>query len=160
MANNPIVPNSDLPVPLPSMHTERNGSMILPRFQWTRAVLADVESYASRGLNDRQIAAMVGISPENFSVHKKKNPDIQRCIDRGLSRSIDKIGASVVKKAIKGSFQHQKLFLEAKGEWNPKSSEQVAINVNAGPGNLTIQFIQAGEEPAKKESEQVIDEQE
>lgn len=151
-----LIPNSELQ-PIMDPPKQRTGGQY-DAFMWDNEKLKRVFEYAANGLLDRQIAAMFGLSHITFSVHKGKYPALREALEKGLASTMDKIGKAVVKKAVKGSYLHSKLFAEARGGWSPNEIKNQTPQINIAGNGITINFVE-GEKTEKLGQGDVIEEQ-
>ena len=61
--------------------------------------LGDIETWASMGLSESQIAYNLGISRSSLENYKKQNLDILNSLKRGKSRASFKVENALYKKA-------------------------------------------------------------
>jgi hypothetical protein len=99
-------------------------------FEVTETVLLAVEHYAARGLNNKQMAACLGISYQTFNEKKKQFSEFSDAIERGQAFGISEITDALYTKAKKGDIFAIKYFLNnrSKQDWSEKPEIEVNNN--------------------------------
>lgn len=87
---------------------------------------------------DREIAAALGISHETWYSTIRKYPEISDAQNDAWQSTLLKVKASLLKKALNGDFNAQKLFLERKAGWREESK----IEHNGLPASVPQVIIQ------------------
>ena len=65
--------------------------MMMPRLRLTSEVLQTVEDAASKGLTDRQIGKLLGVSRATISRHKIDNEAFETSLKKGRARGIEQV---------------------------------------------------------------------
>lgn len=79
--------------------------------------LVAVEKMASQGLNQEQIASVVGLKSSQWYERCKQNPDISEAYKRGKSKGVLAISNALFEQARSGNTTAQIFFLKAQGGW-------------------------------------------
>ena len=72
---------------------------------------------ASQGLNQEQIASIVGLKSSQWYERCKQNPDISDAYKRGKSKGVLAISNALFEQARNGNTTAQIFFLKAQGGW-------------------------------------------
>ena len=91
-----------------------------------------VRYYASRGLNQRQIAKMLGVSEWTILRRKRDEANFANAMAEGRASALAEISNSLYSSAKNGSVQAQQFFLKNMGEegqWSDKE-EQLKVEFN------------------------------
>ncbi|OHD57691.1 MAG: hypothetical protein A2Y33_04225 [Spirochaetes bacterium GWF1_51_8] len=81
----------------PQWHSEMKGRK--PMFEKPE-LLDRVFGYAADGLNQAQIALIMGVHPNTFSKWKKRYPEIDEALEQGKELLIGKVENALVKRAL------------------------------------------------------------
>ncbi len=79
--------------------------------------ISSVEKMASQGLNQEQIASIVGLKSSQWYERCKQNPDISDAYKRGKSKGVLAISNALFEQARNGNTTAQIFFLKAQGGW-------------------------------------------
>ena len=79
--------------------------------------LASVEKMASQGLNQEQIASVIGLKSSQWYERCNQNPDISEAYKRGKSKGVLAISNALFEQARAGNTTAQIFFLKAQGGW-------------------------------------------
>ena len=103
----------------PIQKTKKPGR---PAFPVTPEVLEKVERLSSLGLNNDQLAAMLGCSRSTF-YKAQENPEFARAILKGKTRGILEVSNALFENALEGSVAAQIFFLKNRDpdQWNQET---------------------------------------
>ena len=102
-----------------------------PKIIYDSQLLRDIKEYASKGMNETQIAEILGISRKKFWLWKKEHRAIVNVITRGKNELVSK-APNVVNDALNdGDVGTAKWVLERRGgkDWK----QEIDISVSAKP---------------------------
>ncbi len=107
-----------------------------PPFEITKKVLETVESYASRGLNQQQIADALGISYGCLAEKKNEYDDFNEAIKRGKAKGIAHVANNLLKNVENGNVTAQIFYLKTQAKWKEtdaleltgKDGESIAVD--------------------------------
>lgn len=90
-----------------------------------------VESLAGKGLTERQIGQYCGYSSSHWNKIRRDNPEINKAIDKGRARTIEKVADALIDNAIEEkNVTAQIFFLKAQAGWSDKVEIKAEVNQN------------------------------
>jgi len=92
----------------------------MSRLKMTHEVLSAVESAASRGLTDRQIGELLGVSRATISRRKSDDDAFETAIKKGRARGVEQVANALFEQALSGNTTAMIFFLKCRGGWNEK----------------------------------------
>lgn len=92
-----------------------------PPFEITQEVIDLAESYASRGLNQQQIADALGISHETFNNKKNQFVEFAEAIKRGKAKGIALVADALLKNIENANVTAQIFYLKVHAKWKESS---------------------------------------
>lgn len=96
--------------------------------------LATVENLSGLGLNNGQIAAILGVSSQTFYNHLKKDPRVKDALERGKAKAVAKVSQTAFEMATSGrSSEMTKFFLKCQGDWKEKTEINLKATVEHAP---------------------------
>lgn len=101
-----------------------------PRFEIDEGTISAVEHYASRGLNNKQMASCLGISYETFNEKKKEYSDFSDAIERGKAFGVSDIADSMYQLAKQGDSKMIIYYLNNVSRETFSSNPEINIAVN------------------------------
>lgn len=128
---------------------EATGMRIAERkkhnYNWTPTAndLSRIEHLAGIGLNEHQIAEMIGVSVESFkNTTRLRTEDhisaISDAIKRGLAKGTALVVNAVFEQAKEGSFAHAAFWLNNKAGWINGNSKHELTGPDGGPIQVVI----------------------
>jgi predicted transcriptional regulator len=99
--------------------------MARPEFIITPEVIKQAESYASRGLTKKDIAAALGITYETLNEKAKKDTEFSEALKRGRSNGIAHVANLLIKNAEQMNASAQIFYLKAVGKWSDQSKDEI-----------------------------------
>ncbi len=101
-----------------------------PPFQITKQVLAKAEGFASRGMNQMQIADALGINYDTLMKYKNLNSEFLEAIKSGQAKGIAKITNALYEQAVnQGSVSASIFYLKNRAGWSDKTELEVTDKV-------------------------------
>jgi len=79
-----------------------------------------IESSAQLGLQDKEIAALSGISHQVFCSKKNELPELVEALARGRAKGTSMAATALWREILKGDINATKFFLERKAGWKQK----------------------------------------
>ena len=113
-------------------------------FKVTKEVLKQVQSLASQGLTQDQIALTLGIVPATLYNKKKENVEFMEAIHAGKAKGIATISNALFKSAKAGSVPAQRYYLSTRDRENWAERHEIT-GANGSP--------LLGQEPTEEEIE-------
>tara|TARA_R110000803_G_scaffold28011_8_gene65111 strand:- start:3901 stop:4296 length:396 start_codon:yes stop_codon:yes gene_type:complete len=96
--------------------------------------LEKVESLASKGLNNNQIGAALGISERRFYTAKKHQKDFKAAIEKGRCKGIALVADALVRNAVHGgNVTAQIFFLKCHAGWRDNTTEGIETGTVSNP---------------------------
>lgn len=92
----------------------------MPRLRLTSEVLQTVEDAASRGLTDRQIGELLGVSRATICRRKIDNEAFETSIKKGRARGIEQVANALFEQALSGNTTAAIFFLKCRGGWTER----------------------------------------
>jgi len=92
----------------------------MPRLRLTDEVLTTVEDAAARGLTDRQIGELLGVSRATISRRKSDDDAFETAIKKGRARGVEQVANALFEQALSGNTTAMIFFLKCRGGWNEK----------------------------------------
>jgi hypothetical protein len=72
------------------------------------------EELASKGFSRESIAAQMHMSVATFHRKRKENPELEKALDRGYQKDLQEITNDFRERALDGSFNHGKAYLQVR----------------------------------------------
>ena len=94
-------------------------------FEFTDAVLEQIEQHAAQGLEHKQIARIIGIHPNTFSTKVHEIHELNEAIKRGKAKGVATIANSLFKSARNGNITAQIFFLKNRDPDNWKDRHHI-----------------------------------
>src|SRR5688572_17535571 len=88
-----------------------------PPFEITKEILEKVESYAARGLNQKQIADALGIHIATLCDKKNMFVEFSEAIKRGKGKGIALVADNLLKNVQNGNVTAQIFYLKTQAGW-------------------------------------------
>lgn len=79
--------------------------------------LAKVEELASRGLNNEQIAACLGICEDTLYTKQRQLTEFSEAIKKGKAKGIQQVANALFEAALSGNITAMIFFLKTQGGW-------------------------------------------
>lgn len=89
----------------------------------TSKTIVQVERMVACGLDYSQIAYVLGVSPVQVKA------DYQEQIDNGTAATVAKVGAALLKQALRGDTNAAQFFLRSRAKWVTPTKTESDINV-------------------------------
>lgn len=99
--------------------------------------LDEVETLASRGLTQQQIADALGISVDTLYSRKRENQDFQEAIKRGQAKGVASVSNKLYESAMRGEAWAVCFFLKTKGGYKETQKVEMTADVNTTNVELT-----------------------
>jgi len=100
--------------------------------------LEKVESLASRGLSQKQLAIALGINLKTLQKHRKLDHELQSAIDRGQVQGLADVSNSLYENALGGNVTAQIFFLKNRDPENWRDRFEQKLDVKAGFTHLHL----------------------
>ena len=144
----PVVPSAREPKPYePKALTDESGRT----YKQPKVDLDEIEMMASVGMNTKQIADALHISPGVFGKLVKNDPLVQEAIDRGAARGVKMVTDALFQNAMKGNVAAQIFFLKNKAAWQDKTEidQNLTVEKKMDFDSAVELLKQAGVDPSK-----------
>ena len=102
----------------------------MPRLRLTSEVLQTVEDAASKGLTDRQIGKLLGVSRATISRHKIDNEAFETSLKKGRARGIEQVANAFFEQALQVNTTAAIFFLKCRGGWSEKVDPEELISTS------------------------------
>lgn len=99
--------------------------------------LDEVETLASRGLTQQQIADALGISVDTLYSRKRENQDFQEAIKRGQAKGVASVSNKLYESAMRGEAWAVCFFLKTKGGYKETQKVEMTADVKTQEVELT-----------------------
>ncbi len=120
-----------------------------PPFKITSDVLKKVEGFASRGMNQQQIADALGINIDTLKKYKNINSSFLVAIKEGQAKGIAKVTNALFEQSQNGNTSAAIFYLKNRAGWSDKQEVDLNAKVNQRE-EIKVTFIDAT--PSTKES--------
>jgi len=98
------------------------------RKPWKPLDLQAIENYAARGLNFRQIAALLHIRPETLTRKRHQFEQLNQAIARGRATGVAAMANRLYEAGLAGDTRAAEFFLRSIGGWRDKT--EIDLNVS------------------------------
>ncbi len=110
------------------MSTKKKGR---PPFNIDKEVLRRTEGFASRGMNQEQIADALGINIKTLMRHKQLNRDFMEAIKAGQAKGIAEITNALFNQGKDGNTSAAIFYLKNRAGWSDKQEDNsITANIN------------------------------
>ncbi len=100
-----------------------------PRFKIDKEVLRKVEGYASRGMNQDQIASALGINRDTLYKYKKLNSDFTDAIKAGQAKGVAEITNALFNQGKDGNTSAAIFYLKNRAGWSDKQDVSLDASI-------------------------------
>lgn len=116
----------------------------------TPAILKRAEQLASRGLYDKDIMPLIGISHDTFYRWRNESPEFSEAIDRGRASGHAQVANKLFESAMAGNVSACQYYLARRAGW--KETQQVqALDEHGERTKWQIEFVNADKNIMKRE---------
>lgn len=103
--------------------------------------LEKVESLASRGLSQKQLAIALGINLKTLQKHRKLDHELQSAIDRGQVQGLADVSNSLYENALGGNVTAQIFFLKNRDPDNWRDRFENRIDVKTDLASMHLEAM-------------------